>query len=92
VEYLIEEHPQVFIGTGIPYNRALMSKEEIQEIGERIAGLSETVQVCVLDYRPAFRRGMEQPKVEEMKEIKEILNGIGLKNVIVQTARGHIGP
>lgn len=89
---LLDVYPQVFVGTGIPYNKALISKEEIREIGERIAGISETVQVCVLDYRPAFRRALEQPAVEEMKEIKEILNGTGLKNVIAQTARGHIGP
>lgn len=47
---------------------------------------------CVLDYRPAFRRNLEQPAAGEMKEVKEILNGVGLKNVIAQTARGHIGP
>ena len=92
VEYLLENYPQVFVGVGIPYNRTLISKEEVREIGERIAGLSETVQVCVLDYRPAFRRALEQPAAGEMKEIKELLNRAGLRNVIVQTARGHIGP
>lgn len=58
----------------------------------KIAGLSEAVQVCVLDYRPAFRRNLEQPAVREMIEIKEMLNGAGLGNVFVQTSRGHIGP
>jgi len=92
VKYLLEKHPQVFVGVGIPYNKALVSKEEILEIGERIAAISEAVQVCVLDYRPAFRRALEQPGMEEMREIKEMLNGAGLKNVIAQTARGHLGP
>jgi pyruvate formate lyase activating enzyme len=73
-------------------NKALISREEILEIGGRIAGISETVQVCVLDYRPAFRRALEQPAAGEMKEIKELLNGTGLRNVIAQTASGHIGP
>ncbi len=92
LEYLIENFPEVFVGIGIPYNSALISKEEIQEIGQRIAGINETVQVCLLDYRPAFRRNLEQPSFGEMKEVKEILNGVGLRNVIAQTSRGHIGP
>jgi pyruvate formate lyase activating enzyme len=92
VKHLLENHQHVFVGIGIPYNKALISREEILEIGEMIAGISETVQVCVLDYRPAFRRALEQPAAGEMKEIKELLNGTGLKNVIAQTASGHIGP
>ncbi|HEY9206139.1 MAG TPA: radical SAM protein [Candidatus Methanoperedens sp.] len=92
VKYLLENHPGVFVGIGIPYNKALISKEEIREIGERIANFSRTVQVCVLDYRAAFRRNLEQPTLAEMKEIKEILNQAGLKKVIAQTERGHIGP
>lgn len=92
VKYLLENYPQIFVGIGIPYNKALISREEILEIGERIAGISKEVQVCVLDYRPAFRRNMEQPSAGEMREIKETLNSTGLKNVIAQTARGHIGP
>ncbi len=92
VKYLLENFPEVFVGIGIPYNKALISKEEIQEIGRRIAGINETVQVCLLDYRPAFRRNLEQPSFGEMKEVKEILNGVGLRNVIAQTSQGHIGP
>jgi pyruvate formate lyase activating enzyme len=92
VKYLLENYPQVFVGIGIPYNKELISKEEIRELGEKIAGLSETVQVCVLDYRPAFRKNLEQPTVEEMIKIKEILNGAELRNAFVQTSRGHIGP
>ena len=92
VEYLHDKYPQIFIGIGIPYNKALISREEILEIGERIGGIGETIQVCVLDYRPSFRRALEPPTVQEMNEIKDILNGTGLKNVIVQTTRGHIGP
>ncbi len=92
VKYLLENYSQVFVGVGIPYNKALISREEILEIGERMVGISKEVQVCVLDYRPAFRRNMEQPAAGEMREIKEMLNSTGLKNVIAQTAKGHIGP
>jgi pyruvate formate lyase activating enzyme len=91
-KYMIENHPDVFTGIGIPYNRALVSKEEIHDMGLRIADISEDVQVCVLDYRKAFRREMASPGEQEMKEIKEILNSTGLKTVIVQTMRGNIGP
>lgn len=93
VAYLLGNHPSVFVGIGIPYNSGLISKNEIIEIGERIAGISKKVQVCVLDYRPAFRRsGLSQPGKEEMKGIKSLLNGTGLMNVIAQTSHGHIGP
>ncbi len=91
-KYMIENHPEVFTGIGIPYNKALVSKEEIYDTGLRIADMSEDVQVCVLDYRKAFRRYMALPGEQEMKEVKEILNSTGLKTVIVQTIRGNIGP
>jgi pyruvate formate lyase activating enzyme len=91
-KYMIENHPEVFTGIGIPYNKALISKEEIYDIGLRIADISKDVQVCVLDYRQAFRRKMASPGVQEMKEVKEILNSTGLKKVIVQTMKGNIGP
>ncbi len=59
VKYLLDSYPQVFVGIGIPYNKILISRKEILEIGERIAEISKASQVCVLDYRPAFRRNME---------------------------------
>ncbi len=89
---MIENHPEIFTGIGIPYNKVLISKEEIYDIGLRIADISEDVQVSVLNYRKAFRREMASPNEQEMIEIKEILNSTGLKTVIVQTMRGNIGP
>ncbi|KCZ71011.1 pyruvate-formate lyase-activating enzyme [Candidatus Methanoperedens nitroreducens] len=90
--YMIENHPEVFTGIGIPYNKALISKEEIYDMGLRIADISKDVQVCVLDYRRAFRREMAAPDIQEMKEVKEILNSTGLKTVIAQTMKGNIVP
>ena len=94
VEYLLDEYRQeVFIGIGIPYNTKLISLEETGRLGERIAGLEPEVQVCALDYRPEFRcRHIRKPRHEEMVEVKRTLEGAGLRSVICQTERGHLGP
>lgn len=92
-EYLLANHPEVFLGIGIPYNRALVSLKEIGEIGRAIARMNPDVQVVVLDYRPMFRRkNLVRPSFVEMLEVKDILNSGGLNTVIVQTELGHFGP
>lgn len=94
VEYIINDYlDKIFLGIGIPYNKALISKEEVRKIGNRIFDMRPDVQVCVLDYRPEFRRkDLIKPSFKEMIEIKEILDTTELKTVIVQTSRGHFGP
>lgn len=83
----------IFLGIGIPYNSALMSTAEIVEMGNEIFKLNPSVQVCVLDYRPEFRRRwLIKPSINEMIRIKEILNGCGLETVVVQTSEGYLGP
>ncbi|MBS7660189.1 MAG: radical SAM protein [Candidatus Bathyarchaeia archaeon] len=93
-KYLIDNYRDVvYIGIGIPYNPAFMSFEELAEIGDRIVSMDSEIQVCVLDYFPTFRRReIKRPSYKEMLKVKEILNGLGLKYVIVQTVYGHIGP
>lgn len=92
-KYLIDKYKdKVFTGIGIPYNRELISLEEISEIGDKICKIDDFVQVCVLDYRPEFRSNISRPSYEEMLEVQEILKGRGLKTVICQTLYGHIGP
>lgn len=93
-KYLIDNYKdKVYIGIGIPYNSAFMSFDELAEIGDRIASMDPEVQVCVLDYFPTFRRReIRRPSYKEMLKVKEILNGRGLKCVIVQTVYGHVGP
>jgi len=82
-----------FLGVGIPYNRRLITLEEIREMGDRIAAMNPEVQVCLLDYFPAFRRrDMERPSVPEMRKARETLLEAGLKTVLAQTSMGHIGP
>ena len=94
LEYTLEHYQQrVFVGVGIPYNPELISLDEIGRIGERIASLGPGVQVCALDYRPEFRkRDIRKPSYGQMVEVKRVLEGSGLKCVICQTERGHIGP
>lgn len=94
VQYIIDNYfKDIFIGIGIPYNSALISKEEIEKMGKRIYNFKSDVQVCVLDYRPEFRRrNLIKPSITEMIEIKELLNTTGLETVIIQTEEGHFGP
>ncbi|MEM2539330.1 MAG: radical SAM protein, partial [Candidatus Bathyarchaeia archaeon] len=94
VKYLADKYKdRVYIGVGVPYNSAFMTFDELFEIGEKIASIDPTLQVCVLDYFPAFRRReIKRPSYREMLKVKEILNSVGLKYVIVQTSIGHVGP
>ncbi len=94
IEYIDSEYRgEVYLGVGLIYNRSLITLDEIAEAGSRIAAINPELQVTVLDYYPTFRRrDIERPTVEEMLKVKETLEGEGLKCVIVQTARGHIGP
>jgi len=94
LKYLLDEYwGDIFIGIGIPYNPKLISLDEVQRIGERIAYMERNVQVCVLDYRPEFRRqDITRPAFDEMVQVKNVLEGTGLRCVICQTEQGHIGP
>ena len=94
VKYLINRYrDKVFIGIGIPFNKDLISMQEISEMGERISVIDPEIQVCVLDYRPEFRaRNISRPSYGEMVKVWKALNGAGLRTVICQTERGHIGP
>jgi len=94
LRYLVNRYKdRVFIGIGIPYNKALISAEEIGLMGEKLYEIDPEIQVCVLDYRPEFKRlDLIKPNYEEMVGIHKILKGKGLKTVICQTEYGHIGP
>ena len=93
VKHIINHHPELFLGIGIPYNKSLISFEEVQEMGQKIAAIQNDVQVCLLDYRGEFRRkNLLLPSFQEMIKVKDILNKAGLKLVIARTPEGHIGP
>ena len=94
VKYLLENYKdKVFIGIGIPYNRKLISDQEIALMGEKLAELDPEVQVCILDYRPEFKRlDLVKPSYDEMVNLHKILKEKGLQTVICQTEYGHIGP
>ena len=94
VSYLIEDYKdRVFTGVGIPYNSKLISVEEIGMMGERLSKIDPELQVCVLDYRPEFKKqDLVKPGYDEMVAIHRVLSGKGLKTVVCQTKYGHIGP
>jgi pyruvate formate lyase activating enzyme len=94
IRYIADNYfDRVFLGVGLPYNSYFIDMEEVCEFGEKLANINPDIQLCVLDYFPIFRRrNLERPSVREMLKVKEALNGVGLKTVIVQTERGHIGP
>jgi pyruvate formate lyase activating enzyme len=92
VKYILDHYgDKIFIGVGIPYNNTFMSFEELSEIGNRLMKWDPNIQITVLDYRPEFRaQALKRPSYQEMVQVKDLLNGIGLKRVICQTYRGHI--
>jgi pyruvate formate lyase activating enzyme len=94
VEYIATTYPdRVFLGVGMPYNRELAGLDEVEAFGRRLADIDPEVQLCVLDYFPTFRRqGLRRPRPSEMLKVKRILEGTGLRTVVVQTAIGHLGP
>jgi pyruvate formate lyase activating enzyme len=94
VEYVAATYAdRVFLGVGMPYNREMVSLEEVGAFGQQLADIDPEIQICVLDYFPAFRRKeLRRPQPSEMLEVKHILEGAGLRTVVVQMAIGHIGP
>ncbi|UCG11795.1 MAG: radical SAM protein [Deltaproteobacteria bacterium] len=94
VKYLLQNYKEkVFTGVGIPYNKKLISLREVREMGEKLSEIDPEVQVCVLDYRPEFKRlTLIKPRYHEMIEVHKRLRGTGLKTVLCQTERGHVGP
>jgi pyruvate formate lyase activating enzyme len=92
VKYILDEH-SIFLGIGIPYNQRLISLDEIQRMGGKIAEINPEVQVCVLDYRPEFRRQeILKPTYQEMVQVYKALKEVGLETAICQSVYGHIGP
>jgi len=94
IEHIVDRYAErVFLGVGLPYNRAFITLDEVHDFGRRLASIKPDVQVCVLDYFPTFkRRDIRRPEVEEMLRVKKVLEEAGLKTVIVQTRLGHFGP
>jgi len=93
VRYIAEYYKgRLFLGIGIPYNRDLISLKEVEGIGKEISKIDPDLQVCVLDYRPEFRKAIRRPSYQEMMEVHDLLRGTGLRTVLCQTSTGHIGP
>ncbi len=94
VRYLTQKYKgEVFTGVGIPYNKELITEREVGLIGEKLYEIDPEIQVCVLDYRPEFKRlDLVKPNYDEMIEIHAILRDKGLRTAVCQTEHGLIGP
>jgi pyruvate formate lyase activating enzyme len=99
IRYISKKYKdQLFLGMGIPYNHDLISMDEMGRIGKEISNIDPDLQVCVLDYRPEFRRGLikermiQRPSKQEMIEVYYLLQESGLRTVLCQNPFGHIGP
>ncbi|WP_456467253.1 radical SAM protein [Methanopyrus sp.] len=88
LEYLADEYlgEELFVGVGIPYNPALVDKEEVFALTDWLyAHVGEELQVCYLDYRPEFRRrDLPLPRYEDMVELEEYARSLGFKRVHAQ--------
>jgi pyruvate formate lyase activating enzyme len=100
VKYIADTYypNQVFLGVGLPFNPSFYDspeeqEKELYEWAYRLISIDERIQVCILDYRPAFRnREISRPSVDKMKRIKTLLEEAGLKTVLAQTQLGHLPP
>jgi pyruvate formate lyase activating enzyme len=94
IEYIANKYKdRVFLGVGLPYNKGLIGMDEVFEFGKRLSAIDPKIQLCVLDYFPAFRRReLKRPFPQEMLKVKAVLEDAGLRAVVVQTSKGHIGP
>ena len=96
VKYIADRYypDDIFMGVGLPYNKFFYpSFNQVHEWGIKLDKIDPEIQVCVLDYRPTFRNQViKLPSLDEMLMVKSVLEGAGLKKVIVQTIKGHIGP
>lgn len=93
VEYLRQRYSEkVFVGIGIPYNRDLISLNEIRSMGERIYDIDPAVQTSINDYQPSFRSHIPRTTSEDMKIVYDIMKDTKLKTIICQSPGGFIGP
>jgi len=102
VKYIADNYypEQIFMGIGLPYNKIFYPEEnqrieELSQWADRLVQINPEIQVCILDYRPAFRArrtGIEHPSSGEMRDTKRLLEARGLKCVTAQTPKGHLGP
>jgi pyruvate formate lyase activating enzyme len=100
VRHLADEYypEKVFMGVGLPFNPAFYPsteamQAELHEWGTRVVDIDDRIQVTILDYRPEFRRhDIERPSTGEMLDVKALLEGLGLRTVLAQTAFGHLAP
>lgn len=95
VKYITHNYRgKVFIGIGIPYNKELISEEEIYILGRELSNIEPSIQTSIVGYMPEYRsRNLPWPSPEEMERIYNVLKKAGLKKIIRICPRvGFWGP
>jgi|LGVE01.1.fsa_nt_gb Fe-S-cluster-containing hydrogenase component 2 len=84
----VEDKPSISIsvnGEKFEVPDGITVKDALSLCGLKV-GKTPDIQVCVLDYRPTFRRmDILQPTRTEMLTVKKTLNNAGLSTVMIQT-------
>ncbi|MDY6845174.1 MAG: radical SAM protein, partial [Thermodesulfobacteriota bacterium] len=83
VSYITHHHREkVFLGVGIPYNKDLISLEEIQCIGKELHTIDPFLQTTAMSYFNGYYRSkIVLPSFDEMKTVHTLLQEAGLKTV-----------
>jgi len=83
---------KLFLGIGIPYNRELISLDEVHDIAREIYNIDPRIQTTALTYTAQYRSRIPMPSLEEMKTVHHILKEAGLTVALRQTSAGTFGP
>lgn len=82
VRYLTNKYlDQVFIGIGIPYNKDLISVQEVAQMGKILYEINPFLQICVINYKPDYRSRIIPATYYETLAVYRALKEAGLKTV-----------
>jgi len=83
VDYITHHHhDKAFVGVGVPYNKELLSLEEIQQYGRELYNIDPSVQTTGMAYfHGDYRSELVYPSLEEMKTVHRLLEEAGLTTV-----------
>lgn len=75
-------HDRAFVGVGIPYNRELVSMQELQRAGKELCRIDPSIQTTAMAYfSGGYRSKLTWPTLDEMKAVHRLLEEAGLTTV-----------
>jgi len=83
VDYIVHRYRhKAFLGVGIPYNKDLISMEEMQRIGREIHNIDPSIQTTAMAYfNGDYRSDIVWPTQDEMQAVHRLLEEAGLTTV-----------